>query len=89
MSNFTGMDIAAVRTLSRQLQARADEIRQISHQLAGQLKSAPWVGPDREQFLADWTGEHTPVLNSVVRGLEAAAARALKNSNEQEHASGR
>jgi uncharacterized protein YukE len=89
MSSFTGMDIAAVRTLAKQLQARADEIRTITQQLTGQLNSTPWVGPDREQFHGDWTGPHTAALNSVVTGLEQASIRALRNSNEQEQASSR
>lgn len=89
MSNFTGMDIAAVRTLSKQLQTRADEIRTITQQLTGQLNSTPWVGPDREQFHGDWTGQYTAALNSVVNGLEQASMRALRNSNEQEQASSR
>lgn len=89
MSNFTGMDIAAVRTLSTQLQTRADEIRTITHQLTAQLNSTPWIGPDREQFHGDWTGQHTAALNSVVTGLEQAAMRAQRNSNEQEQASSR
>lgn len=89
MSNFTGMDIAAVRTLSTQLQTRADEIRTMTQQLTGQLNSTPWVGPDREQFHGDWTGQYTSALNSVVTGLEQAAMRAQRNSNEQEQASSR
>jgi hypothetical protein len=89
MSNFTGMDIPQVRTLSRQLQTRADEIRTITTQLSAQLKSTPWVGPDREQFLGDWSGQHTTALNNVIHSLEAASTRALKNSNEQEQASSR
>ena len=89
MSNFTGMDITAVRTLSKQLQTRADEIRTITQQLTGQLNSTPWVGPDREQFHGDWTGQYTAALNGVVNGLEQASVRALRNSNEQEQASSR
>lgn len=88
-SNFTGMDIAAVRTLSKQMKSGADEIRQITQQLTAQLNSTPWVGPDREQFHGDWTGQYTASLNKVVTGLEQASARALKNSNEQEQASAR
>lgn len=89
MSSFTGMDIAAVRTLSKQLKTRADEIRTISQQLTGQLNNTPWVGPDREQFHGDWTGQYTQALNGVINGLEQASARAMRNSNEQEQASSR
>ena len=89
MSTFTGMDITAVRTLSKQLQMRADEIRSITQQLTGQLNSTPWVGPDREQFLGDWTGQYTAALNGVVTGLEQASLRAMRNANEQEQVSAR
>jgi uncharacterized protein YukE len=89
MSNFTGMDIAAVRTLSKQMKARADEIRTITQQLTAQLDSTPWIGPDREQFHGDWTGQYTAALTNVVNGLEQASVRALRNSNEQEQASSR
>ena len=89
MSNITGMDIAAVRMLAKQLRTRADEIRAITQQLTGQLQSTPWVGPDREQFYGDWTGRYTAALQNVVAGLENAATRAIVNSNEQEAASSR
>jgi uncharacterized phage infection (PIP) family protein YhgE len=89
MSNFTGMDINAVRTLSKQLQARADEIRTTTQQLTSQLESTPWIGPDRDQFHGDWTGQHTASLNAVVTGLEEASVRALQNATEQEQASSR
>jgi len=89
MSTFTGMDIAAVRTLSKQLKTRAEEIRTMTQQLTAQLNSTPWIGPDREQFLGDWTGQYTAALNGVVTGLEQASHRALRNSNEQEQASAR
>lgn len=87
MSNFTGMDIAAVRQLSQQLNAKADEIRSITQQLTGQLQNTPWVGPDRERFYGDWTGQYTSALNNVVQGLEDAAQRAMQNANEQEQVS--
>lgn len=89
MANFTGMDIAAVRTLSRQLQVRADEIRSITQQLTGQLESTPWQGPDREQFHGEWTGQYTQALNTVVGGLEQASVTAQRNADEQEQASSR
>ncbi len=89
MGNFTGMDINAVRTLSKQLQSRADEIRTMSQQLTSQLESTPWVGPDRDQFHGDWSGQYSTSLNAVVSGLEEAAVRALQNATEQEQASSR
>lgn len=89
MGTFTGMDIASVRTLGQQLQSRADEIRTLTQQLTGQIESTAWVGPDRDQFHGDWTGQHTAALTTVVTGLENASARALRNADEQEQASSR
>lgn len=89
MSNFTGMDIPAVRNLSKQLKSRAGEIQTISQQLTGQLNSTPWKGPDREQFHGDWNGQYRQALNTVVQGLEQASVRAMRNANEQEQASSR
>ena len=50
---FTGMDIAAVRTLSQQLTAKAADIRSLMQQLTTQLNNTQWVGPDQSQFLGD------------------------------------
>ena len=88
MSNFTGMDIQAVRTLATQLNAKADEIDSIRQMLTGQLDSTPWVGPDRERFYGDWTGQYTQALNQVAGALRDASSRATTNANEQEAASG-
>ena len=87
MANFTGMDIAAVRTLSGQMTAKAGEIRTLMNGLTQQLQNTQWVGPDREQFSGDWQGTHCQQLNAVIQGLEDAATKATKNANEQETAS--
>jgi len=88
MSNFTGMDIQAVRQLATQLNAKAGEIRNLTSQLTGQLEGTAWVGPDREQFYGDWTGQYVSALNNVAQGLEDASQRATQNANQQEQASG-
>lgn len=89
MANFTGMDIPAVRNLSKQLKRRADEIESISQQLTGQLDATPWVGPDRQQFHSDWNGRYRQALRTVVQGLEQASVSANRNATEQEQASSR
>lgn len=89
MSNFTGMDIQAVRNLAQQLQQKAGEIDSLRQQLTGQLDSTPWVGADRERFHSDWTGQYSTALNQVAEGLRDASARATQNANEQEQASSR
>lgn len=89
MANFTGMDIPAVRNLSKQLKGRADEIQGISRQLTAQLDSTPWKGPDRQQFHGEWSGRYRQALNTVVQGLEQASRTAQRNADEQEQASSR
>lgn len=84
---FTGMDIAAVRTLSQQLTTRAGEIRTLMQQLTSQLTNTQWVGADRERFASEWQGQHCSALNQVISGLEDAAVRASRNADEQESAS--
>ncbi|MFT6763751.1 MAG: hypothetical protein ACI83Y_002119 [Candidatus Azotimanducaceae bacterium] len=87
MSNFTGMDVAAVRQLAAQLNNKAAEIQSIAQQLSGQLESTAWVGPDREMFHGDWNGMHMNALNNVCRALESASQRATQNANQQESTS--
>jgi uncharacterized protein YukE len=84
---FTGMDIAAVRQLSQQMKAKADEIRNLSQQLTGQLQNTQWVGPDRDRFTNDWQSQHVAALNRVAEGLEAASQAAAQNATQQENAS--
>jgi len=89
MANFTGMDIPAVRNLSKQLKSRADEIQSISQQLTSQLDTTPWKGPDRQQFHGEWHGRYRQALHTVVQGLEQASLTAHRNAEEQEQASSR
>ena len=89
MASFSGMDIPAVRTLSKQLKSRAAEIQSISQQLTAQLDSTPWQGADRQQFHGEWNGRYRQALGTVVQGLEQAAQSAQRNANEQEQASSR
>lgn len=84
---FTGMDVAAVRTLSQQLTTKAGEIREIMSQLTTGLNNTQWVGADRERFVSDWQGTHVVALNNVIRGLEEAGTLATRNADEQDAAS--
>jgi uncharacterized protein YukE len=89
MSNFTGMDINAVRQLAAAMRQKADEIDSLRQQLTNQLNNTQWVGNDRNQFTSDWNGMYTSSLNQVAQGLRDAATRADQNAGEQETASSR
>ena len=84
---FTGMDIPAVRQLSQQMNAKAEEIRSLMQQLGNQLQNTQWVGPDRDRFTNDWQSQHVAALNRVIQGLQDAATAATNNANQQEQAS--
>ncbi|MEQ1700768.1 MAG: hypothetical protein ABMA25_11695, partial [Ilumatobacteraceae bacterium] len=81
------MDTEAVRALAAQLTAKAGEIDTLRQQLTGQLENALWIGPDREQFYGDWTGQYCTALNQAAEGLRTAARRATANADEQEQTS--
>lgn len=87
MSQFTGMDIDAVRQLAAQMNHSAAEIRTIMQQLTNQLTNTPWVGPDREQFVGEWQSQHVAQLTHVVQALESASTLATRNAQQQEQAS--
>jgi hypothetical protein len=55
--------------------------------LSNHLQGTDWRGPDREQFLSSWQGQHVPQLNNVVNGLRDAANTARRNAAEQESTS--
>lgn len=87
MSQFTGMNIAEVRTLVQMMNTKADEIGQIAQQLTQKLQGTAWVGQDRERFLSDWQSNHQQSLQRVVESLKEAARRAESNAAEQEQVS--
>lgn len=87
MGQYTGMDIGEVRSLAAQLQNAGNEIQQIANRLTSQLEGTPWVGPDRERFVADWRGQHKAGLMQISQALQTASQMATKNANDQEAAS--
>jgi hypothetical protein len=88
MTSFLGMDIQAVRSLSSQLAAKADEIDSIASMLTSQLNGVQWLGPDADMFRNDWQSTHRVQLNTVASALRDASMRATSNANQQEQASG-
>ena len=61
-------------------------IRQIAAQLTQSLDGAQWVGPDREQFVADWKSHHMASIHAVVEALKHAQM-ASQNAQQREDAS--
>jgi len=87
MSQYLGLDPAAVRQLAQQMRSAAGEIQNLSQQINSQLQNTPWTGPDREAFLGEWQSAHMSQLHTVVSALEQAASTAQRNAEQQEQVS--
>lgn len=86
--NMTGMDIAQVRSLSRQLRTEAAEIESVLAAMTAELHALPWKGNDRERFLREWDSTHVRALRRVVGSLESASSESNEYARRQEIASG-
>lgn len=84
---LTGMDIAQVRTLAREMTQEAAEIQSMLQSLTAQLTAVPWSGLDRERFLDEWRLRHVAKLRQVEQSLRDAAAQATEYARRQENAS--
>ncbi|PID97304.1 MAG: hypothetical protein CSA84_00835 [Actinomycetales bacterium] len=88
MAGFFGMNIEEVRSLSRQLQEKSQQINQIAQQLTSQLSGTDWKGPDAERFRSEWDSTHRAALQRVCDALQNASQNASRNADQQEQASG-
>jgi uncharacterized protein YukE len=79
-----GLDVEQVRTLSTQLNQKAQDIQGILSSLTSQLNGTAWEGPDATQFRNDWNGQHTSSLRQVISALQEAAGNAQRNAAAQE-----
>lgn len=87
--NMTGMDIAQVRSLSRQLRSEATDIERVISSMTAELHGLPWKGNDRERFLREWDSTHVRALRRVVGSLESASTESNEYARRQEIASNR
>ena len=86
MQGLTGMDIAQVRALARQLDVEADDICREVTTMTARLRDVDWVGPDRDRFVGEWES-HVAGLRRVADGLRDASGRAHRYADMQEWAS--
>jgi len=81
-----GADIAALRSFAQGAVARSHEIDTRMAQLQARIESLPWVGADREKFLAEWSVHHASLIE-LARDLADAGQRAFRHADDQERAS--
>lgn len=82
-----GADVEQLRALARTLTQAADRLESTTSQVTGRLSVTSWTGPDAERYRAQWHGESTAAVRTVVTALRSAAATVQRNAGEQEAAS--
>jgi uncharacterized protein YukE len=85
--SMMGMNVEQVRQLAGQLEQGAQQLEEIVSRLTNARQSAEWVGPDREQFMGEWTGQHVQQLRTVANGIREAGQKANRNAEEQQSTS--
>lgn len=85
--SVVGADVGAIRNFVLGLNKRSQEITATTARLTSLVEGIPWVGPDREAFIADWNGHHRPALVRLIEDLADAAKQATRHADQQEAAS--
>jgi surface antigen len=90
MSNFVGMDVAAVNRLSLDLKAAADLLSQITTEVERivHLTTGQWDGHDANDFRQWWSGQHRPKMMAAASAILGLGQSAANNASDQAHASG-
>lgn len=84
---LSGMDIAQVRVLAKQLQSDAAEIEAVASRMTSVIEGLPWKGNDRERFIGEWRTRHVAALRRAANGLAGASRQAHQHAAQQEQAS--
>lgn len=85
--NYSGMEIAAIRSLARKMDSRAQEIESLLNRATAEVNGLNWHGADRDRFVRQWESEHARELRAVAAGLREAADQARRKAAEQERVS--
>lgn len=84
---FLGMDVVAIRHLSRQLNTQADEVRAAANELNSLIVNTEWFGADQAAFVRDWEASSRPALLRASNLLREASQIAQQGAQDQERAS--
>lgn len=91
MANFSGMDIGAVETLSKDLRHQADQINSVIAAIDGLVGKMPdiWKGHDADQFAGWWRDQHRKALHAAEEAIGGLSQSAHNNAREQDDVSRR
>lgn len=87
MPGMTGMDIAQIRALARQMRDEGSAVETAVRTLTTRITALHWSGADRERFVREWQSHHAAASLRVVEGLRAASAQAAQYADRQDAAS--
>jgi hypothetical protein len=87
MSGFLGQVPEDVEALGADFDAKATDVETLIQAINGRFSSTHWVGPDRDNFEATWTGEMTNSLNQLAQALRETGTIARNNASQQRSAS--
>lgn len=89
MVGLVGADVEALERLAADFDHGAQELRELSAQLAASIDGArDWQGPDAERCKDDWGTFAQERMTGVSDALAAAGRVLAQNAQEQERASG-
>ena len=74
---FIGLDVLAVKALSRQLSGYAREVDALQKELTSLLQQTEWKGADQRRFAEEWGTTHRPGLVHGSELLDRASTLAL------------
>ncbi len=80
-----GMDADAVEQTARELDNKAQELRQLMHTVDNKINhlSSIWDGQDVKQFQSEWTGQHKRLIDNAATAIEGLSKTAKNNAQKQ------
>lgn len=87
MSGFLGQVPEEVEALGAEFGAKADEVETLISSVTTRLGATNWVGADRDNFEATWSGEITNTLTQLANTLRDTGTIANNNAEQQRTAS--
>jgi len=84
---FFGLDVLAIRHLSRQLDVQSKEVDLAMRELTELIKSTEWYGVDSRRFTEQWEAIRVPELRRAAALLHEASQLAARGAANQEQAS--
>ncbi|RJS45368.1 alpha/beta hydrolase [Nocardioides cavernaquae] len=89
MGTFVGMDPAAIRRLASLLGGSADQLDSISVTIQRLVSDAvsQWEGPECQDFVASWEGEHRLGLQQAGASVRLLSVTAETNAEDQDRTS--